>query len=223
MKYLFFLLSLSCTPFISSAGWGLELLGGTNMHVGPISRSMLDKGSKPGSTGILKIGSYVKKFEFGLGVEYGKWEYTNIESGYPLYHDYPPAGNPYAYRLNGNNYTSVYLYCNVRILNKARFFCSAGLSHGLQWADGSRLEQFYFTGENYVNRDGNIPSSRAVVLGGQVIAGYRLGGNISLKAELGARYGGYSFRHSHGYGSPAYGMFHLPLTFGIVVHNFRFE
>lgn len=73
MKYLFFLLSF-CTPVISTATWGVELLGGTNMHVGPMNRYMMDKGSRPGWTGILKLGGYFRKIEFGIGVETGTWD-----------------------------------------------------------------------------------------------------------------------------------------------------
>lgn len=106
MKYLFFLLSL-CTPFVSTAGWGIELLGGTNMNIGPIDRNMMDKGSKPGWTGVLKVGGYFKKIDFGIGVETGTWKYTKQESGYPLYdfNNYNYS-NPYGYRLGDNSYSS---------------------------------------------------------------------------------------------------------------------
>lgn len=223
MKYLFFLLSL-CTPFISAAKWGVELLGGTNMHIGPMDRNMMDKGSRPGWTGILKLGGYFEKIEFGVGVETGKWNYTNEESGAPLYHytpNYYGPREPYGYELGGNNYTSVFVYFNYKLIDR-KIFCSAGLTQGLVLVGSYPTGGSWVSKNNYVAEDGNIPASYGIVVGTQVALGYNVSRNLRLKLESGIRWGGYSFKNHTDY-TTGYEMIDFPITIGIVFHNFSLK
>ncbi|HEY9176550.1 MAG TPA: hypothetical protein VIN07_02620, partial [Flavipsychrobacter sp.] len=220
MKYLFFLLSL-CTPVISSATWGVELLGGTNMHIGPMSRNMLDKGSKPGWTGILKLGGYFRKIEFGMGVETGRWNYTNEKSGYPLYHyttNYNVPRELYGYKLGGNNYTSAFAYFNYKLIDR-KMFCSVGLTQGLVLVGSYPSDGSWVGKNNYVAEDGNIPASSGITVGAQVALGYNVSTHLRLKLESGIRWGVYSFRNHTDYAT-GYEMIDFPITVGIVFHNF---
>lgn len=223
MKYLFFLLSL-CTPMISNATGGLELLGGINTHKGPIDQNMMDKGSRPGWTGMVKGGVYLKLLEFGIGLEMGKWNYTNKESGYPLY-NYPPnysgPREPYDYILNGNNYTSVFSYINLKILDR-KIFCSVGLTQGHLWVDGYPSNSRVVGPDNVATGSGKIPDSKGLTVGAQIALGYRINNNIRVKIEAAAITGGYWFRSPSDYAT-GFVMNHYPVTVGVVFHNFKLK
>lgn len=201
------------------------MLGGINMHKGPIDQYMMDKGSRPGWTGIAKVGGYLKKVEFGLGLETGQWNYTNLESGYELYNypsNYSGPKEPYGYKLENNTYTSVFAYFNYKLIDR-KVFCSIGLTQGFMWVNGVSENVHYSSGrENLVTSEGNIPVSSGLVIGGQVILGYKLTNHIRLKVEAGARWGGYSIRHTSDFVT-GYQMIDFPMAVGMVFHNFRLK
>ncbi len=223
MKYLFFLLSL-CAPIISTATWGVELLGGINMHKGPIEDNMLDKGSRPGWTGVAKVGGCLRKVEFGIGVETGRWNYTNEESGYPLYHyttNHNVPREPYGYKLGSNTYTSVFAYFNYKLIDR-KMFCSAGLTQGLVLVGSNPDGGHYSSPDNYVTENGSIPRSSGIMVGAQMALGYRVSNNIRVKIEAAAITGGYWFRSPSDYAT-GFVMNHYPVAVGIVFHNFRLK
>ncbi len=213
-------------PLTTDAGWGFELAGGLNNHIGPISNRLIDKGTKPGRVLLLKSGWYFKKIEFGAGAEFGRWNYSNLQSGYPVYTVDPANGSvidpePKKYILGGNNYNLFYTFCNYNFVNRAILF-SAGVAIG-RLAFGRANGSTYSSRHNYVRPDGGIPGSSGFVAGVQLIIGYNLNQHIRVKVEGAARYNLLSFKASGRHVPPGYEMYHFPVTIGMVFHNFNLK